>query len=216
MQCIQHTLVARALRGGTAALLLVAAAASLPAQAIKAPYGNAIGALVRSGAGDQLIAAAELPPDGGMTSADVVGVAAANLAAGAVTAVSSGTSSLDRLGAQSVATAADVVLLNGVIRASRVIAISMLSEEKNKLVTSADGSTIDGLTVNGNAVAAPAANTRMDLPGIGYVILNEQTTGKGSKGLFTVNMIHVVQVDQASGATTGEIIVGSAATASGS
>src|SRR2546428_124149 len=71
---------------------------------------------------------------------------------------------------------------------------------------------------------AIAPNTRMDLPGVGYVVLNEQLpTGDGvrSSGL-TVNLIHVYLQSLTGGGctvlgcvpgvltTTGEVIVGSA------
>ena len=68
--------------------------------------------------------------------------------------------------------------------------------------------------MNGVQVSDPAPNTRMDLPGVGYVVLNEQIpTGDGvtSSGI-TVNMIHVVlqQVGLGGVQTTGNIVVGSA------
>ncbi|HEV8510662.1 MAG TPA: choice-of-anchor P family protein, partial [Gemmatimonadales bacterium] len=71
------------------------------------------------------------------------------------------------------------------------------------------------LVVNGVELSDPAPNTLMDLPGVGYVVLNEQIpTGDG----ITVNMIHVVLQQPVLGAlgvvigyqTTGNIIVGSA------
>src|SRR6266700_2351683 len=95
---------------------------------------------------------------------------------------------------------------------------------------SAYGSSFENLVVAGVPVttgdAAVAPNTQMSLPGVGYVVLNEQIpTGDGvtSSGL-TVNMIHVYlqsitggTVDPLTGqviggilTTTGEIIVGSA------
>ena len=74
-------------------------------------------------------------------------------------------------------------------------------------------------------------NTRVDLPGVGYAILNEQVPagdGVTSAGL-TVNMIHVYLQSLVGGIlnpltglisggslqTTGEIIVGSAASSVG-
>ena len=72
-----------------------------------------------------------------------------------------------------------------------------------------DGSGVGNLVVNGTSLTDVAPNTRLSLPGIGYVVLNEQITTSGG---VTVNMIHVVL--QQSGVfgttTTGEIIVGSA------
>ena len=75
--------------------------------------------------------------------------------------------------------------------------------------SSTEGSSVANLVVNGTAVIDPAPNTRVDLPGVGYVVLNEQTTTSGG---VTVNMIHVVlqQLGLTGLRTTGEIIVGSA------
>ena len=80
--------------------------------------------------------------------------------------------------------------------------------------SNAEGSSLANLVVNGVQVSDPAPSTRMDLPGVGYVVFNEQIpTGDGvtSSGI-TVNMIHVVlqQLGLFGYETTGEIIVGSA------
>ena len=66
----------------------------------------------------------------------------------------------------------------------------------------------------------PAPNTRVDLPGVGYAVLNEQSlTGDGvTTSGITVNMIHVVLQQPILGflgqvigyQTVGNIIVGSA------
>ena len=76
-----------------------------------------------------------------------------------------------------------------------------------------EGSGFTNLVVNGEAITTEVApNTRVDLPGVGYAVLNEQIpTGDGltSWGM-TVNMIHVVLQDALLGLTTGEIIIGSA------
>src|SRR2546421_679538 len=83
----------------------------------------------------------------------------------------------------------------------------------------AGGSMLLGVVVNGVPLAAddatPAPNTRTDLPGVGYVVLNEQTvTGDGvHSSSMTVNMIHVYVRDALTGVTTGEIVVGSAQSA---
>src|SRR5207249_7502318 len=81
----------------------------------------------------------------------------------------------------------------------------------------ASGSALVGLVVNGLSYGdvPPAPNTRLDLPGVGYVVLNERIrTGDGvhSTGL-TVNMIHVYLIDATLGTLTGEIVVGSAQSA---
>src|SRR6266513_1876344 len=98
----------------------------------------------------------------------------------------------------------------------------------------AAGSTLTNLTVAGQSFSgdqAVAPNTNVNLPGVGYVVLNEQIpTGDGvtSSGL-TVNMIHVYLQSLVGGIlnpitgqilggalqTTGEIIVGSATSSVG-
>jgi hypothetical protein len=108
---------------------------------------------------------------------------------------------------QSVSEIEGVNILGGLIQARNVTAIANSYSTSSAAASNADGSGFVGLVVNGIAVAADVApNTRIDLLGVGYVILNEQTrTGDGitTSGL-TVNMIHVYQ------STGGEIIVGSA------
>ena len=57
---------------------------------------------------------------------------------------------------------------------------------------------------------APAPNTRVELPGVGYAVLNEQIArgdGLQSAGI-TINMIHVYLLDPVSGAAASEIVVG--------
>ena len=76
--------------------------------------------------------------------------------------------------------------------------------------SNADGSSLSNLVVNGVQISDPAPNTRVDLPGVGYAVLNEQITSAGG---ITVNMIHVVlqqQTPLGGYVTTGNIIVGSA------
>ena len=63
--------------------------------------------------------------------------------------------------------------------------------------------------------ASPAPNTQVSLPGVGYVVLNEQVpTGDGvhTTGL-TVNMIHVYLINQVLGTPGGDIVVGVATSA---
>ena len=75
--------------------------------------------------------------------------------------------------------------------------------------SNAEGSSLANLVVNGVEVSDPAPNTRLNLPGVGYVVLNEQIATSGG---MTVNMIHVVLQQTVLGIkrTTGEIVVGSA------
>ena len=137
-------------------------------------------------------------------------------------------------GAQSTSSAASVNILNGLITADEVVANVMSSAGQSGAVSDAAGSTFTNLTVAGRSLSgdqAVAPNTNVSLPGVGYVVLNEQIpTGDGvtSSGL-TVNMIHVYLQSLVGGIlnpltglisggslqTTGEIIVGSAASSVG-
>ena len=109
------------------------------------------------------------------------------------------------------ATLGAVNILNGLITADGVVAMA------SSTVGSADaeGSSLSNLVVNGVSLSDPAPNTRVDLPGTGYVVLNEQIPTSGG---ITVNMIHVVLqqpvLDLLGGVTgyqtVGNIIVGSA------
>jgi len=98
-----------------------------------------------------------------------------------------------------------VNVLNGLITADGVVAMATSTTGD----ANAEGSSLANLVVNGVQVDDPAPNTRMSLPGVGFVVLNEQIPTSGG---MTVNMIHVVLQSTLLGIprTTGNIIVGSA------
>jgi len=149
--------------------------------------------------------------------------------------ITSGEIGTAEAGAQSTSSAASVNILNGLITADEVVANVMSSASQGGAFSSGDGSTFTNLAIagvgslSGDSPIAP--NTNISLPGVGYVVLNEQVpTGDGvtSSGL-TVNMIHVYLQSLVGGIlnpltglisggslqTTGEIIVGSAASSVG-
>jgi hypothetical protein len=98
-------------------------------------------------------------------------------------------------------------ILSGLIRADNVTAIASSYVNNGVAASNADGSGFANLIVNGTAIPADVApNTKIDLLGVGYVVLNEQSrTGDGvSTSGITVNMIHVYQLGGS------EIVVGSA------
>jgi hypothetical protein len=137
--------------------------------------------------------------------------------------VTSGELGTTEAGAQSTASAADINILNSLITADEVVANVMSSRTASGAVSNANGSTFQNLVVAGVRVTSGdgpvAPNTNITLPGVGYVVLNEQIpTGDGvtSSGV-TVNMIHVYQQTVGAGGPTtiGEIIVGSATSAVG-
>ena len=182
---------------------------------------------------------AVLPPVSGTDGAEADAAGSALNVAGALSSdflnsITSGEIGAAEAGAQSTSSAASVNILNGLITADEVVANVMSSAGQSGAVSDAAGSTFTNLTVAGRSLSgdrAVAPNTNVSLPGVGYVVLNEQIpTGDGvtSSGL-TVNMIHVYlqsitggTVDPLTGqviggipTTTGEIIVGSATSSVG-
>ena len=202
-QLLQHV------AGAALLVMLGSFAAPAAAQGIK---GEAVGAYVRLATGSSTNAARAVLTDGSpmaensVDRLDVPGTITTSL----LTAVTAGESTATRSGAQSVATAADVSILDGLIQADRVIAVA--SSIGGPVVGSdANGSGFENLVVNGMPVVSDGlvpANTRIALPGVGHVVLNERSS-TGSGGI-TVNMIHVVLQDALTGRTVGEIVVGSA------
>src|SRR5207245_6406929 len=113
--------------------------------------------------------------------------------------ITSGEIGAAEAGAQSTASAASVNILNGLITADELVANVASSAGQDGAFSSADGSTFTNLVIagvgslSGDQTVAP--NTNIPLPGVGYVLLNEQIpSGDGvtSSGL-TVNMIHVFE-----------------------
>jgi len=156
--------------------------------------------------------------------ADALNVGGA-LSSDFLNSMTSGALGATEAGAQSVASAADINVLGGLITADEVVATVTSSRTADGAVSNANGSTFENLVVAGVPVTfgdgAVAPNTNMDLPGVGYVVLNEQIpSGDGvtSSGM-TVNMIHVYMQSLGgllgSPTTTGEIIIGSASSSVG-
>lgn len=89
-----------------------------------------------------------------------------------------------------------VSLLGGVVRATAIKSVSTTSRNTStgKFKTSAAGSRFVKLVINGHAIAGtPPANTKITLPGIGYVVLNQQKSHIGSTSAgMSVTAIHLV------------------------
>lgn len=89
-----------------------------------------------------------------------------------------------------------VNLLHGLIRAHAVKAASASTRNSKtgKFGVSARGTTLVGLVVNGKHIKlTPKPNTKIKLPGIGYVILNQEGAAVSSRSAaMTVIGIHVV------------------------
>ena len=189
------------------------------ASAQSAASGQAYGAYVSTPTasfGQSPLAALSNVTDGDIStaSADALSVAGA-LSSSFLNSRTVGSAGGAGASAQSVASVANVDLLSGLITAKEVIASATSTSSGSGASSNSNGSTFENLVVAGLPVTsgdAPVApNTRMDLPGVGYVVLNEQIpTGDGvTTSGVTVNMIHVVLTNLL-GAQTGEVIVGSA------
>jgi hypothetical protein len=96
---------------------------------------------------------------------------------------------------RSVARAKDVNLLGGRIKAQVVQAESQSTRSLSNgaLGVSGAGSSLTGLVIDGTPQSgSPDPNTRIDLPHIGYVILNEQMPRlTETTASLAINMIHV-------------------------
>lgn len=164
------------------------------------------GVSVRTATLNQKTPSAVLPSDGsvGQTANSDVTIPGVVTAQDAF-ATASGATDGGLSDAVSSATLGSVSILNGLITADGVVAMASSTVDNSN----ADGSSLGNLVVNGVQLDDPAPNTRVNLPGVGYVVLNEQiATASG----MTVNMIHVVlqQAGLFGTQTLGDIIVGSA------
>src|SRR5947208_256112 len=155
-----------------------------------------------------------LPPDGGMVSDQLLGIAVPNAAASStLEVVTTGSIGPHCASAQSSATVEVANLLNGVVRAQAVVAMSTSTADGSTATSSSEGSTILGLSINGRELGdvTPPPNTQIAIP-FGTVTLNEQIrSGDGvHTSALTVNMIHVMLNDPVTGAITADIVVSSA------
>ena len=184
--------------------------------------GQAYGIAVKTNTVNQKLTSVVLPAGEGTASnqdqsASVPGfVTAQDLFA----IVSGDPDATDGSTAVSSATLGAVNLLDGLITADGVVAMASSSGDDAGVNSNAAGSSLANLVIGGSEVSDPAPNTRMNLPGVGYVLLNEQLpSGDGvTTSGMTVNMIHVVLqqpilglLGQVTGyRTVGDIVVGSA------
>jgi hypothetical protein len=96
--------------------------------------------------------------------------------------------------AQGVSDTTRITLLAGLITAQEIKAVSTTTIDGNGVFhVSSAGSSFSTLVILGHVYnGSVPANTRVDLPLLGYVVLNEQTSNlSNSQANLTVNMIHV-------------------------
>ncbi len=202
-------------RTGTALFFVTALTFQTQAQAANVG-GQAYGAYVNAaGVSQPETPRVVLDPAQSLVTNELASLSAANLLTTKTLDVSgSGAVGDNAATSQSRSTAQDVNILGGVIRAETLIAMANSASNGVTAASNGDGSGFVGLIVNGTPITgAVAPNTRINLPGIGVVTLNEQSAsgnGTTTSGL-RVNMIHVLLKDSLTGLiTVGEIIVGSA------
>ena len=180
--------------------------------------GQGAAAAVTTASGAQQFALAALPTSGGMADSELASVAVpSTLSAAGLASITTGQLDQTLVSATTTAEAADVNVLNGLITAQAVLAVATSYANGVTATSESSGSTLLGLVINGVSYGdvSPDPNTQVSLPGVGYVVLNEQVpTGDGvhATGL-TVNMIHVYLTDPVLGTPTGDIVVGTATSA---
>jgi hypothetical protein len=118
------------------------------------------------------------------------------LSTGTISTLAASKATLTGVAATSSATTQNVNLLNGLITANTIKSVSTTSFRNltGSFSVSGAGSDLVGLTINGHTITAtPAPNTTISLPGIGYVVLNQQTSSvSASSASLSVIAIHVV------------------------
>jgi len=190
-----------------------------PAQGTSRVGGQAFSAYVSTPVANAQSPIAVLPDTGGMAEGQAQTFTVANtITSQGLDAISTGMADSPVSSSQSTSELESLTLLGGVITADAVTAIASSYVDGTGAASDALGSAFVNLVVNGTPITTDVApNTQIALPGVGYVVLNEETSagnGVTSSGI-TVNMIHVVLQNALTGANTGEIIVGSANSAVG-
>ena len=175
-----------------------------------------------------LVGFVSIPPSGGHDHQDLDQASLSNLTAGASVSDSSGDLAPTASTSSSYAQAAGVCAFPSpagcTVGAQLVKSVSSSSAGAAGASSNDGGTQLVGVTVQGTTVPLNAGpNQRIDIPNVGYVILNEQfcdnnaalashcADGTGAAGL-TVRAIHVVVTVPGNplGLTTGEVIVAEA------
>jgi len=212
-----HRRVARWL-SGLGALAVVSGLTLAPVRAgaqSGSVSGRGAAAAVTTATSAQQFATATLPSAGGMADSELASVVVpSTLSANGLASITTGQLDDSLVSATTTAEAADVNVLNGLLTVQAVLAVATSYANGVAATSESNGSTLLGLVVNGVSYGdvPPARNTRVNLPGVGYVVLNEQIlTGDGVHNTdLTVNMIHVYLTDPVLGTPAGDIVVGAA------
>ena len=203
--------------GALVATGLIVAMGTIAASTTTTTTSEAFGLYVDAGATSLAPTPHAVLPGSGMATQAALDLSVAGVAeASDLFATSTGLGQEGDASVEAHSSAEQVNLLGGVVIADAVLAMSSSVLTDDVVESSAEGSSFTDLVVNGVAIDSNVApNTRIEVPGVGTVVLNEQVLegdGVTSTGM-RVNMIRVELKDAITGATTGEIIVGSARTA---
>src|SRR2546430_9433242 len=158
--------------------------------------GQALGAAVRTAHTTLQSGQVTLPCGGGFVAADVDALSAPEVRVDALTTMTSGAMDMQASTAQSTAHLEKVNVLNGLITAETVIAATS-SWVSGAAGWNAEGSGFTNLAVNGVPLGSgdylPAPKTRVNLPGVGNVLLNEHIpTGRAgiTRNINTVVLLN--------------------------
>jgi hypothetical protein len=131
-----------------------------------------------------------------------------------VTNTSASTSILPTMASQTISDVLSLNLLAGAVTADEMKSVSTTSLDANGFHVSSAGTNFTNLRILGLPYnGQPAPNTHVDLPLLGYVVLNEQTSFlNNNEADLTVNMVHIViTVDNLLGIPVGtELVISSA------
>jgi len=157
-------------------------------------YGSrvSVGRLVRSGPSAPVYLGCTTTSGLHKTNSTAAVDAAPVLTSGTVTSTAATSSSPTT--SQTSATVEGANLLSGLVTATVVRSVSATTRTAAGFQTSAAGTTFTNLVIAGVPFSVRVApNTRVDVAGIGHVILNEQMTSRGpSSASLTVNAIHLI------------------------
>lgn len=193
-----------------------AAAAGVHGQTANSVSGHAVAASAATPFGTLASTPlATLVTTGGMSNGDNAGVDVLGvLKTQALNAITTGVVGENASSAQSMATASDISILNGVITARDVVAVATSASNGLKATSSGAGSTIVDLVVRGvpMGVLSPQPNTTIEVPTVGTIVLNEQVVSGGGvtdRGI-DLTMIHVILRNAVTGVKIGDIAIGNA------
>jgi hypothetical protein len=203
--------------GLVASALTAAAPAAAQAAATETGFqGSAYGTLVRVGStvssGRSALSTLGCISETGVTHANSIASVSVPplLSTGTVTTSAASQATPGGPASVSKATTQSASALGGLVRAAAVRSVSTTVEHApGSFSTSAAGTKFVGLVVAGTPISGtPAPNTKISLPGVGYVILNQQVSTVTKTGAsLTVIAIHVVVTKPNPAAEVGTQII---------